>query len=437
MILQFNGGRIYAAHYAPPPQPPRGGSKGGARPKTPPFGGLGGPFELWSCSCMSPVETIKTITNYIAHNPVTEPFPSLEAEAWDDIVIVAIALGLAPLLYWRLSQVEADLPPLARAKLAVTYKAQAARNENIARQLGEILTVCAEHNVEVIVLKGALLAATVYPEAALRPMNDIDLLFRPDDLAVAGSLLEGLGYEARHKQADQGPGITKHLSTYRRRGNEGATPNPYLSAGGDRMIEPHGSLEESWFGLKVDITPGVWTRAVPLTLHQQPAHRLSQEDMLLHLAVHATFHFIMGASVFIQLHDIGRVVQAWSPGLDWSLLLRLAGEAQAQIFLYAALYWAKKLYKAAIPPAYLDQLAAEAPAQLVAYIHTFDAERILQRTQQPPLVTLGQRLRRGLWDRRETARWANSLAAKWKIWQTALAFHKTDTASLLKKSLEA
>jgi hypothetical protein len=72
----------------------------------------------------------------------------------------------------------------------------------------------------------------------------------------------------------------------------------------------------------------------------------------------------------------------------------------------------------------------------VAYIHAFDAATIFKRTQHPPLVTLAQRLRRGLQERQETARWAGSVAGKWKVWQTALAFHKTDTINLLQKRLK-
>jgi hypothetical protein len=264
-------------------------------------------------------------------------------------------------------------------------------------------------------------------------MNDIDLLFHPADLPQVGAILEEIGYSGKHKEADRGPGITKHLSTYRRTGTIAVTPNPYLSPAGERMIEPHGSLEESWFGLKVDITPGIWERATAITLHGQPAYRLSSEDLLLHLAVHAAFHFIMGSSVFIQLYDLTQVAQVWRDKLDWPQLLNLTRPAKAQVFLYAGLYWARQLYQAAIPQGVLAELARECPARLVAYIQSLTAQDILQRTQQPPLVTLTQRLRRGLWDRWETARWANSWPAKWRIWQTALAFHKTDTASLLKK----
>lgn len=378
---------------------------------------------------------IDDLIKCLANHPSTETPTAFDQEGWEDLVVMAIVLGLAPLLYRSLEQAGVMAPPIAKGKLVVTYKAQAVRNENIARQLTEALAACAEHNVDVVVLKGALLAPTLYPEAALRPMNDIDLLFRPADLPQVGAILEGLGYSGKHKEADQGPGITKHLSTYRRAGNEGATPNPYLSAGGDRMIEPHSSLEESWFGLKVDITPGVWERAAPITLHGQPAYRLSREDMLLHLAVHATFHFIMGSSIFIQLYDIGQVAQVWRDRLDWSLLLSLAGQAKTQVFLYASLHWARQLYQASIPQSVLDKLARECPAGLITYVQSFTAQDILRRTQPPPLVTLGQRLRRGIWDRWETARWANSLSAKWKVWQTALAFHKTDTAKLFKDML--
>jgi hypothetical protein len=44
---------------------------------------------------------------------------------WDDLTIRAIVLGLAPQLYHRLSQWDIHLPPRAKAKLAVTYQAQA------------------------------------------------------------------------------------------------------------------------------------------------------------------------------------------------------------------------------------------------------------------------------------------------------------------------
>ena len=378
--------------------------------------------------------TIEAIVTYIGHQPLDELADSLD---WDQVVVSAIVLGLGPLLYQALAERETDIPAMARAKLAITHKAQSARNEAIAQQLQELLNCLNQQKIETLVLKGALLAPTVYPDAALRPMNDIDLLFHADDLPGVGQVLESLGYAGKHKAADQGPGITKHVSTYRRQGEAGATPNPYLSAGGERMVEPHGSLEESWFGLKVNITPGVWQRALPITLHGQRAFRLSDEDQVLHLAVHAVFHFIMGSSLFLQLYDLRQVVEVWGRSIDWQKLLFLSEQAGAQVFLYAGLYWSQQLYHSAVPETTLAGLADQCSGHLLDYIHAFDAARILKRTQQPPLMTLPQRLRRGLQDRREAARWAGSPLDKWRVWQTALAFHKTDTAAALKKSFEA
>jgi len=385
----------------------------------------------------STTASIQLIVNCLSPEFAPDLLESLNTEAWEDMAVTAIALGLAPLLHWRLTQADVTPPPLAMAKLAVTRQAHTKRNEAIGQQLTELLAAFARQKIDVLVLKGALLAAAAYPEAALRPMNDIDLLFRVEDLPRVGPVLESLGYRGKHKSAEQGPGITKHLSTYRREGRQGDTPNPYLSAGGERMIEPHGSLEESWFGLKVDITPGVWTRAVPVSLGGQPAYRLSTSDMMLHLTVHAAFHVIMGASVFVQLYDIGRVIETWPAELNWPEIISLTRQAEAQAFVFAGLYWAKTLYGAAIPETSLAALEKECSPDLAAYIRGLDAPGIFKRTQHPPLTTVPQRLRRGLLDRQEAARWAGSLGEKWQIWQTALAFHKTDTANLLKKGLKA
>ncbi len=384
------------------------------------------------------VPSIEYIVTALSYDSSLKKLETLTDDHWETVVVTAVALGLAPLLHYRLSQSEIGLPPpMAMAKLAITRQAHAKRNEGIANQLAEILTVCADQPRSVLVLKGALLASTVYDEPALRPMNDIDLLFRPQDLAAAQAILEELGYVGKHNDANQGPGVTKHLSTYRRTGQDASTPNPFLSAGGDRTVEPHGSLEESWFGLKVDITPGVWDRAIPITLHGRPAYRLSTNDLVLHLAVHATFHLIMGSSVFLQLYDIGRVLKTWPDQVDWAGLLSSAAQVGARPFLYGALFWTRRLYAVPIPSESMQNLEKGCPPDLVAYIQSLDAPEIFNRTQHPPLVTLGQRLRRGLRDRREAARWAGSWPEKWQVWQTALAFHKTDTVQLLTKKVKA
>jgi hypothetical protein len=124
--------------------------------------------------------------------------------AWDDLAVRAIAFGLAPQLHHRLQQWGLTLPGHAAAKLLVTHRAQERRYQAINAQLGELLSACARQNLHPIVLKGAHLAALVYPAPGLRPMNDIDILFPPAELAAAESLLSDLAYGGKHKSADMG-----------------------------------------------------------------------------------------------------------------------------------------------------------------------------------------------------------------------------------------
>lgn len=358
------------------------------------------------------------------------PLPPGEIDP-DDLAVTAIVLGLAPLLHWRLETWNVALGRRADAKLAATRRAAIDRENAIHAQLAELLIALNGRGLTPVVLKGAYLASAVYPAPGLRPMNDIDLLFRPADLRLAEAALAELGYGAKEKSADLGPGVTKHTSTYRRTGEDGRTPNPYLSADAGRTVEPHRSLEESWFGLRVDITPGVWERSVAATLAGQPARALSREDNLLHLAVHLVFHLIMGAPLLVQLMDLRFATEGWAGDLDWAKFHRLTLAARAAPFAYAALRLAHETLAAPIPPHVLRDLAAACPAPIRAQAERLTLADVMGRTQRPPLTTLTQRLKRGVQDRAEAARWAPTLGAKWRVWRTALAVARTDTGQII------
>jgi hypothetical protein len=350
---------------------------------------------------------------------------------WDDFAIRAIVLGLAPQLYHRLSQWDIHLPPRAKAKLAVTYQAQAKRSQAIYTQLDELLIACATANLHPVALKGVHLAAHYYAEPALRPMNDIDLLFTAEELPQAENLLAELGYGGKHKSADFGPGVTKHTSTFLRETEPipSVTPNPYLSSHSQRMIEPHSSLEESWFGLKVDITSGIRQRTITAQLGQHDCLVLAHEDCLLHICVHFCFHLIMGAPSMVQFTDLLAVTQAHST--DWQLFSQRTRDYGAAPYALAALTLAQKLLDAPIPNNVLDDLAQATPLPLRQRITQLGLADILQRSQQKPLTTLKQRLLRGLQDRAETARWATDWRGRWQVWQTALHIGRTDTGQML------
>lgn len=372
---------------------------------------------------------------------------------WDDLAVRAIVFGLAPQLHCRLRQWELAPPPRAAAKLAAAYRAAAARSADIYRQLGEALAAFDARGLRPVALKGAHLAALVYPDPALRPMNDIDLLFEPDELREAEAALESLGYTGKRKTPALGPGVTKHTSTFRRDAASARTPNPYLSPETDRVIEPHTSLEESWFGLKVDITPGVRQRAVEAGLPGYRCRVLSPEDLLLHLCVHFCFHLIMGAPSMVQLADLLAVIQPAGAArlttqppnprttqpprhptlgfLNYSTFITRAAQTRSAPYALAALTLAHKLLGAPVPSETLDALARGAPAPLRKRIDSLALADVLRRTQQKPLTSIPQRIARGFADRAETARWATDWRGRWAVWRTALNVFATDTGRIL------
>jgi putative nucleotidyltransferase-like protein len=353
---------------------------------------------------------------------------------WDSLAVRAIVLGLAPALHARLTEWQMTTPPKVMAKLGVTRQMHAQRNTAIYAQLGEALTAFAERSLYPIALKGVHLAAAVYPDLALRPMNDIDLLFKPEELPTAEAVLETLGYGGKHKSAELGPGVTKHTSTFQRAGAQAATPNPYLSGGAERMIEPHGSLEESWFGLKVDITPGVRERAVKANLGGHSCQVLAQEDLLLHLCVHFSFHLIMGSPAMVQLLDLRYVTTG---EVDWDVFVRRALDRSAAPFGLAALTLAHHLLGAPVPERTLNILATASPEAHRRRVATMTLADVLQHTQQKPLQGLVQRLQRGVTDRAEAARWAGNWRGQWQVWRTALEVGRTDTARLMLRQIVA
>ena len=380
----------------------------------------------------SPTRVVQTILSALRPSQSAENFTqSVENNQidWDDLTIRAIVLGLAPQLYHRLAQWDIEIPPRALAKLKVTHVAQAKRAADIYEQLDAVLEAAPRYELQPIVLKGAHLAAHIYAEPALRPMNDIDLLFRPEKLADAERMLSELGYGGKHKSAEIGAGVTKHTSTFKRDGNNDNTPNPYLSSNNDRMIEPHSSLEESWYGLKVNITDGIRERAELAQFGEHQALVLSHTDLLLHICIHFCFHLIEGAPSLVQFTDILAVTQAGD--VEWDVFVDRAIEKEAAPFALAALTLGQKILDTAVSAETLNALRTATPLKLQAHIDQLGIEDVLKRSQQKPANTVTERIQRGVQDRAATAIWTVDLKSRWQVWRTLVDVTKTDTGRML------
>ena len=109
-----------------------------------------------------------------------------DVQVWETARWAVQIHGIAPLLdraaaAWP----DADaLHPHLRDYLATQRQRSAARVTLLMQDLEDVLAALAAAGIQALPLKGSLLSTQYYPEAGLRPMNDLDLLVRRDAVEV-------------------------------------------------------------------------------------------------------------------------------------------------------------------------------------------------------------------------------------------------------------
>lgn len=182
-------------------------------------------------------------------------------------------------------------------------------------QLHQVLQALRRERILPVVIKGAALAYTVYPDPACRPMSDIDLWIRPQEMAPARNALERIGYQ--HHVKDAG-GVEYNL---RYCGEIQMVPSPAKDARGVDLVELHSTL-----------FPGEWLRCTARIEEQEirdrivAQHRdaqtifyLAPEDELIQVAVHAAVNHQMSSPWLRTLADI--VLLARKQSIHWDTLV--------------------------------------------------------------------------------------------------------------------
>ena len=101
-------------------------------------------------------------------------------------------------------------------ELRAAYYSTAAHNLLLYHELLSIVNcelsiINCQLKIPVVVLKGAALATTLYPDPALRPLSDIDLLVRREHLDAAVQAVKSLGYRQPYPEM-----TAVNLSIYRK-----------------------------------------------------------------------------------------------------------------------------------------------------------------------------------------------------------------------------
>lgn len=246
---------------------------------------------------------------------------------WEEILKSARWHGVAPLLYNNLKRIQKrrSIPQRVMDELRTAYNATLARNMYIYAELNSILGAFHEKKVEVILLKGAALAKTVYGDIGLRPMGDIDILVKKDDLPHAEKIITGLGYlfYSNGPEAEWFRENYYHLS--------------YIHPEKNIPVEIHWHIITKSHPVRTrnidtDIIERWWERANTVEISGNKVLILCPDDLIFHLCLHflkhrfeSQYRGFISKNALIQLCDISQTLKHYRGDINW---IRLKSEAE-------------------------------------------------------------------------------------------------------------
>ncbi len=200
---------------------------------------------------------------------------------WDALVEKGLRHGVASLLHSYLSRWDTrhEVPTGISRRLKNIYYANALRAVRAEEQLSDILGCLGDNGVEAILLKGLFLSKSVYQNIALRPIGDIDLLIRRDDIARTDSLLHGIGFMPAPGSFPLRYYREVHFhAMYVRDSGPGSIP-----------LEIHWGLQDRFNLLRMDMDE-IWSRVRPWSIGRRSIPAMCPEDLLAYLCYHADKH---------------------------------------------------------------------------------------------------------------------------------------------------
>jgi hypothetical protein len=237
------------------------------------------------------------------------PDRPIATDAAEAIAEMAVAHRLEPLLAWRIDQRDVTLPECLAAKWRAARRR--AGLTALAQQAALRLAVArlAAAGMASVALKGVRLAWRDYPEPALRPMRDIDLLVAEGDLGRAAVILRQAGFLS---EGDDPRAFAAALTH-----DKHLPPLHHAELG--TTIELHHRLSDppGRRGYRVpQLDPAVMlARAEPLAVGGATVFGPAADDLLAHLVTHALYGHRLdcGPLVLADIHFL-----ATDPGLDWA-----------------------------------------------------------------------------------------------------------------------
>jgi hypothetical protein len=248
-------------------------------------------------------ELYRLLAKTISSKEVIFPESALLYEDWVNLFSIASFEGVAPLLFWSLEKKNSlsIVPSAVATSLRGEYYQRVAEYSIFHSEMKRLSQKFQELNIPLLFIKGIALAQELYPEPALRPMLDLDLLVHQSDLDRAIHGIESLGY-AQQK-------ITYHVI--------------FSGGSGDRVnVELHWNLYTGMKESGKNPEKWIWDHIY----NSQYKSFLNHEANLLYLSSHLILQHGEYSSRLIWYYDLYLLLQRYGETLNWDWLVNQAIE---------------------------------------------------------------------------------------------------------------
>lgn len=217
---------------------------------------------------------------------------------WKRFVALAVRTHLAAFAASSLRTIPEIILP-EKTKLA--FKAYQfkiiAMNAQLYHEFDQLANACSEKGVFIAPLKGIYFAEKMYPDANVRHLSDIDVLFAPQDKTAFLSTAEELGWAIKTHQ-------------YKSRFHEKyqSFHAPYQGYKGKLTLDIHNKLMPELFSFRMPIEQ-VIARCQTVSFRTATILELDPIDLIIYTALHAYKHLFFGELKVSSLVDIYLLMQ--------------------------------------------------------------------------------------------------------------------------------
>lgn len=264
---------------------------------------------------------------------------------WNCFLKKAKDNGISAYVYSNLNKNRKSSPNIPLdiyEQLKRDYYLNALKNTLIFTALGKFLESLKNAELQVIVLKGGALAETIYGNLALRPMSDIDLLVKKEDLLSVDKQLNMLGY----RPSDISVNDIDFSSTY-------LTTLDYRSSSKDSI-----SFHIHWHFINSSVPnesyinhvkiERIWQDAKKAEIANVETFVMAPHHLLIHLSEHA-LRVTHSFSKYSYFCDIDRVIHFYKDSLNWESLIRDSFHFKLDRMVYMSLYFTAVFLNTKVP----------------------------------------------------------------------------------------